>query len=151
VSAGSAASASLSAMYQDVILTHYRKPNNKRELSSPTGQAERKNPLCGDEVLVAVLLRDGIIVDAAFTGRCCSITQASASMMTGAVIGGSVRDAALRAAEVDAVLHGRETVDDASSLGDLAALRGVAPFPARVACAMLPWLALRDALAEGDS
>jgi nitrogen fixation NifU-like protein len=136
-------------MYQDVILAHYRQPHNKRALPSATRQASRKNPLCGDEVEVAVLLRDGVIVDAAFGGRCCSIAQASASMMTDAVIGGSLSDAASRAAEVDAVLHGRATVDDAA-LGDRAALRGVAPFPARVACAMLPWLALRDALTEAS-
>jgi nitrogen fixation protein NifU and related proteins len=146
-SPAAAGPASLASMYQDVILSHYRQPHNKRELSAPSARVERKNPLCGDEIVVAVTVRDGTIVDAAFSGRCCSITQASASMLTDAVIGSSIADAELRWTEVDALLHGRPTADDAS-LGDRAALRGVAPFPARVACAMLPWVALRDALDE---
>lgn len=146
MSAGAAPS--LAAMYQDVILRHYRAPHHKRALVAPTARGERKNPLCGDEVAVAVVVRDGTVIEAAFEGRCCSITQASASMLTDCVTGRPLAEVEQRWQEIDALLHGRPLAVDDAALGDRAALRGVVPFPARVACALLPWQALRDALAE---
>lgn len=143
-----APSASLGAMYQEVILAHYRAPHNKRALAATTARAERRNPLCGDEVAVEVLVERGVVVDAAFSGRCCSIAQASASMMTDVVIGATRAEAEARFREVDALLNGRAVDVDDQTLGDRAALRGVAPFPARVACALLPWLSFRDAMEQ---
>jgi nitrogen fixation NifU-like protein len=144
-----APAASLAAMYQETILRHYRTPQHKRALPGATARGERKNPLCGDEVAIALVVDGDRITDAAFTGRCCSIAQASASMLTGRVRGETRDGAAQWLRTVDDLLHGRGTPVDDARLGDLTALRGVVPFPARVACALLPWLALRDALASG--
>ena len=137
-------SATLSAMYQDTILSHHRAPHNRRVLDAPTGEGHRKNPLCGDEIRVQVRVEHGIIADVAFGGRGCSIATASASMLTDTARGMSARDALALAAGVDAMLQGVAGV-----LPDtLDALRGVAGFPARHGCATMPWAALRDALRE---
>jgi nitrogen fixation NifU-like protein len=144
----SAGSGVLAAMYQDVILAHYRAPHNKRAVAAPTARGARRNPLCGDEVQVEVRVEGGVVTDVGFGGRCCSIAQASASMLTDAVQGASLADVSSRWQEVDALLHGRDPGIDDAALGDRRALRGVAPFPARVPCALLPWQALRDALAD---
>ena len=135
-------SASLSAMYQETLLSHYRAPHNRRALPDATAEGRRKNPLCGDEILVQARLEHGVIVDVAFGGRGCSIATASASMLTDAVRGMNPTDALALAAAVDDMLQGR-----ASALPPaLEALRGVAGFPARHGCATMPWAALREAL-----
>ena len=144
--------ASIAAMYQDALLAHHRSPHNRRVLESPTASGERKNPVCGDEITVMVSMAADTVRDAAFTGRGCSIATASASMMTDAVRGLSVREALALADAVDRMLHpeaggaggveaGPEPLPDA-----LTPLRGVAPFPGRHGCAMLPWQAFREAL-----
>jgi nitrogen fixation NifU-like protein len=143
--------APLAAMYQDVILAHYRAPHNKRAVEGPSGVGARRNPLCGDEVRVEVRVEDGVVRDVAFGGRCCSIAQASASMLTDAVRGGTREEVEARWQEVDALLHGRDPGVPDGALGDRAALRGVAAFAARVPCALLPWQALRDALVAAES
>ena len=74
--------AKLSALYQELILDHYRRPRNKGTLPSPTASASLRNPLCGDEVDVQVEVHDGRVADVKFAGRGCSISQASASMMS---------------------------------------------------------------------
>lgn len=132
----------LSAMYQDALLAHYRAPHNRRALLAATGEAMRRNPLCGDEIHVQVEVDGDRIVDVAFTGRSCSITTASASIMTGAVRGLERADALRLAGQLDAMLQGLPA-DLPDALG---ALRGVAPFPARHGCAGMPWAALREAL-----
>src|SRR6478672_3104028 len=85
---------SLSAMYQDALLAHYRAPHNRRLLAQASGEGLRRNPLCGDEIRVQVRLEGDVIADVAFTGQSCSITTASASMMTDVVGGRTVADAA---------------------------------------------------------
>ena len=82
-----ASDARLSALYQEVILDHYRRPRNRGTLAEPTGSASLRNPLCGDEVDVQVALHDGKVAEVKFAGRGCSISQASASMMTELVKG----------------------------------------------------------------
>jgi len=144
--------ASIAAMYQDALLAHHRAPHNRRVIESPTASGERKNPVCGDEMTVMVVLDAEVVRDVAFTGRGCSIATASASMMTDAVRGLSVREALALADAVDRMLHpdagGAGGVDAVPEpLPDaLTPLRGVAPFPGRHGCAMLPWQALREAL-----
>lgn len=144
--------ASIAAMYQDALLAHHRAPHNRRVIESPSAVGARKNPVCGDDITVMVALESDAVRDVAFTGRGCSIATASASMMTDAVLGLAVSDALALADAVDRMLHpdagsagGAEAVPE--PLPDaLTPLRGVAPFPGRHGCAMLPWQALREAL-----
>ncbi|MEO7521217.1 MAG: Fe-S cluster assembly sulfur transfer protein SufU [Gemmatimonas sp.] len=132
----------LSALYQDALLAHYRSPQNRREMAEATGTGSRRNPLCGDEVQVQLRVENGMIVDVAFSGRACSIATASASMLTEVVRGLTPRGALDVADALDRMLRGECTALTAT----LQALRGVAPFPARHACATMPWAAFRAAL-----
>ena len=140
-------SAQLSALYQEMILDHYRRPRNKGTLENADATVEMKNPLCGDEIELQVTFDGDAVRDLKFCGRGCSISQASASMMTQLVKG-------KRSEEIDAIrkkfrdlMLGNSDPDD-SQLGSLRALSGVARFPARVKCALLAWNALESALAE---
>jgi nitrogen fixation protein NifU and related proteins len=134
----------LAALYQEMILDHFRRPRNKGPLADATASAKMKNPLCGDEVEVQ-LVRDGDVVrEVHFTGCGCSISQASASMMTQAVGGRALADVTSLAARFAAMLQGAAAPD--AALGALGALSGVARVPARVPCAMLPWTTLLRAL-----
>mgnify|MGYP001810734248 CR=1 FL=1 len=130
-------------MYQEALLAHHRAPHNKRELADATARASYKNPVCGDEITVMLQVTDGVISDAAFSGRGCSIATASASMMTEVLRGRSTSDAQMLGDSVERMLGGaRVDLPDA-----LTPLRGVAPFAGRHGCARMPWQALRDALA----
>jgi nitrogen fixation NifU-like protein len=141
--------ASIAAMYQDGLLAHHRAPRNRRVIDVPTAIGARKNPVCGDEITVMVALDADVVRDVAFTGRGCSIATASASMMTDAVAGLSVGAALAVADAVDRMLHASGAVASADTVlpEALTPLLGVAPFPGRHGCAMLPWQALREALA----
>jgi nitrogen fixation NifU-like protein len=142
-------SAELSALYQEVILDHYRRPRNKGTLENADASVEMKNPLCGDEIELQVAFDGEAVTDLKFSGRGCSISQASASMMTQLVKGKSRE-------EIEAIRNQFRNLmlgvskDDESSLGSLRALSGVARFPARVKCALLAWNALETALAETE-
>jgi nitrogen fixation protein NifU and related proteins len=133
-------------MYQEMILQHYRAPHGRGLPTGPSAHAgARKNPLCGDDMRVAVVLDGEVIEAVGFEGRGCSISMASASMLTDAVRGRSVSETRTLAAAVEALLRG-ETVTEHELSGDLRALAGVAGYPQRVGCARMPWLALLDAL-----
>jgi nitrogen fixation protein NifU and related proteins len=152
-------------MYQDVILRHYRAPHGRGLPEGAETVAERANPLCGDRISVGAVVEGGRIVNIGFAGRGCSIATASASMLTDAVRGLLVGEALALVEEVGRVVRG-ETIgaaasatggdargatdaavaDAAVALGDLAALAGVAPYSQRHGCALMAWLALRDAL-----
>lgn len=136
-------SASLGAMYQEALLAHHRAPHNKRELPGATTSAVQKNPVCGDELKVMVLLGGGRIADVSFMGQGCSIATASASLMTDAVMGLPVREAFRLADALDAMLAGDAEVELPDSLTPL---RGVAPFAGRHGCARMAWSALRESL-----
>ncbi len=140
--------ASIAAMYQDALLAHHRAPHNRRVIEAATASGARKNPVCGDEITVMVSLDAEVVRDAAFTGRNCSIATASASMMTDAVQGLAVSQALALADAVDRMLHasGADVSVETALPESLTPLRGVAPFPGRHGCAMLPWQALREAL-----
>lgn len=140
-------SAEISALYQELILDHYRRPRNKGEITDADASVTMKNPLCGDEIAVHVRFGEDSVDDLKFSGRGCSISQASASMMTQLVKGKSVQEIeSLRSRFRDMVM-GNEAAAD-SSLGSLRALSGVARFPARVKCALLAWNALETALTQ---
>ena len=142
---GKRADAGLAALYQERILDHYRRPRHKGALERATGVHGVKNPLCGDDVSVAVLVRDGVVVDARYTGTGSSIMQATASMLMGLVHGRTREEIEDLARRFDAMLASG-TAD--ASLGELDALAGVAAFKARHKCAKLPWQALHGALEQ---
>lgn len=139
----------LRELYQEVILDHSKRPRNKREIDGATGKAEGYNPLCGDRATVYVMLDGDVVKDVSFVGQGCSISTASASMMTETLKGKTK-------AEVDAVFerfHALVTArpdkadeNAAPELGKLAVFAGVCEFPARVKCASLAWHTLKAAL-----
>lgn len=130
----------LNELYREVIMDHYRRPRNKGTLDSPTVSIDLNNPLCGDEITLQMHIEDGTVKEARFSGQGCSISQASASMMTQQVRGKSVEEALAMAEKFKHMMHGDESAG--KSLGDLLALHGVSKFPARVRCALLAWEAL---------
>lgn len=136
----------LDELYREVILDHYSSPRNRRRIESPDAEAEGYNPLCGDDVTVQLRLEDGAIADAAFEGQGCSISQASASMLTEQVQGLSLAEAQGLAEAFRRLMQDGAEVDQ--DLGDLEALTGVKKFPVRVKCATLAWNALLEALVQ---
>ena len=140
-------SAELSALYQEMILDHYRRPRNKGTLENADASVEMKNPLCGDEIALQVSFDGDQISDVKFSGRGCSISQASASMMTQLLKGKTRAEIdSIRSRFRDLMLGNAPGAND--ELGPLRALSGVARFPARVKCALLAWNALESALAN---
>ena len=140
-------SAEIGALYQEMILDHFRRPRNKGTLEKPDASVEMKNPLCGDEITLQVAFDGDSVCDLRFSGRGCSISQASASMMTQLVKGKSPEEIEAIRTQFRDLMLGNASADE-SQLGSLRALSGVARFPARVKCALLAWNALERALAE---
>ncbi len=141
-------SAEVGALYQEMILDHYRRPRNKGTLEKADASVEMKNPLCGDEITLQVAFNADGVDDLRFSGRGCSISQASASMMTQLVKGKSAEEIDEIRKQFRDLMLGNASVADDSQLGSLRALSGVARFPARIRCALLAWNALESALAE---
>jgi len=144
-------SAEIAALYQELILDHYRRPRNKGTLESADASVEMKNPECGDEITLQLAFDASGVGDVRFGGRGCSISQASASMMTQLVKGKSGEEIdALRNRFREMMLGDQSAITD-EKLGSLRALSGVARFPGRVKCALLAWNALERALAARDA
>lgn len=141
----------LENIYQDVILDHYKHPQH-RGLREPFGaQVYHVNPVCGDEVTLRVTLSgDGETVeDVSYDGQGCSISQAATSVLTQQVIGQTVPEALKTLNAFTEMVSSRGTVQgDEEVLGDGVAFAGVAKYPARVKCALLGWMAFKDALAQ---
>src|SRR5919202_869058 len=114
---------SLDDLYKEVILDHYKNPRNKRPLPDAPLSCSRNNPLCGDEISVFAQIDDGHISEITFQGQGCSISQASASMLTQAVKGKSVEEAADLAADFRGMMAG-EVEPEEDEFGDLVALKG---------------------------
>ena len=140
-------SAKLEALYQELILDHYRRPRNKGTLAAAaSAEGGARNPLCGDELTVTVAL-DGERVSAVrFMGSGCSISQASASMMTLLVDGRTLAEVAALRRRFSQLLAGDPDAAADPSLGDARALAGVAKFPTRHKCAAMAWEALAAGL-----
>jgi len=140
-------------MYQEVILDHYKHPHH-RGLRDPFGaEVHHVNPTCGDEVTLRVALsEDGDTVsDVSYDGQGCSISQAATSVLTDQVIGQSVGDALKTVEAFNEMITSRGTVDgDEDVLGDGIAFAGVSKYPARVKCALLGWMAFKDAVAQAS-
>ncbi|WP_040929398.1 Fe-S cluster assembly sulfur transfer protein SufU [Nosocomiicoccus massiliensis] len=137
----------LEQLYRSVIMDHYKHPRNKGELDSGTITIDMNNPTCGDEIRLMLEVKDNIIDDVRFEGHGCSISMASASMMTEAVKGKNVERALEMADEFSKMMLGEEyTITD--DMGDIEALSGVSQFPARIKCATLSWKALEKGVKE---
>jgi nitrogen fixation NifU-like protein len=154
----------LEDLYREIILDHYRNPRNRGELSTPPAlRVEGFNPLCGDEIIVYLIVTDGVVSDLRIGGQGCSISQSSASMMSAAVKGKTVPEAraTIRAFKAMMSIHEQRLdgsdEDDAAAaapdvkLGDLEALQGVVKFPVRIKCATLSWNTLAQGLDESES
>ena len=138
----------LDNLYRQVILDHSSHPHHHGSLDASSQTIEMNNPTCGDVIELQLDIQDNIIKDIAFNGSGCSISTASASMMTDAVIGKSLTEAEQLAEDFSQLVQGNE-VSDEEKLGDAAMLGGVAKFPARIKCATLAWKALEQAM-END-
>jgi nitrogen fixation NifU-like protein len=157
----------LEDLYREIILDHYRSPRNRGELEVPPAhRAEGFNPLCGDEIVVYVLLDDAskgddaVITEVRIGGQGCSISQSSASMMSAAVKGRTVGEARELSRAFKAMMSIHEeglesegaaeepAAEPGAKLGDLEALRGVVKFPVRIKCATLSWNTLAQGLDE---
>jgi nitrogen fixation protein NifU and related proteins len=137
----------LDEIYKEVILDHYKSPRNKREMADAPLTCSKNNPLCGDEITVYVNAEGGKVLEVSFVGQGCSISQASASMMTESVSGKTVEEVERLAAEVRTMLAG-DLEPDEDTFGELVALKGVVKYPVRVKCAVLAWDVLQEALAS---
>lgn len=136
----------LDGLYQEIILDHYKNPHGRGLREPFDGEAHHVNPTCGDEITVRVA---GDLSDISYDGLGCSISQASASVLHELLQGKDVAAAAeIHHAFVE-LMQGRGQVEpDEDVLGDGIAFAGVAKFPARVKCALLPWMAFKDAAAR---
>lgn len=141
---------SLEELYKEVILDHYRAPRNKGRLDPHDVMLERNNPLCGDEIELYLRYTGDDVEGIAFEGKGCSISQASASMMTEKIKGLSKEDAAGLAESIKRMMAGEEEGDQ-KLLGDLVSLKGVVKYPVRIKCALLGWNTLIEALEESTS
>jgi nitrogen fixation NifU-like protein len=142
--------ADLADLYQQVIIDHNRNPRNKKAIDGASRVAAGDNPLCGDKIQLFVRLEGDTVADVSFQGKGCAISQASASLLTGAVKGKSVADADKLFREFQAMVMGQGQPDNAT-LGKLAAFGGVKQFPARIKCANLAWHTLHAALAADQA
>ena len=139
----------LEDLYQEIILSHNKRPRNEGELDPHSHTAEGYNPLCGDKVNVYVRQNGDEIEAVQFTGELCAISKASASIMTKEIDGLSGKDLDAKIEEVLEMLTSKEEPDvDPFDLGELSALLGVRKFPARVKCATLAWHTLAAALRD---
>jgi len=136
----------LDDLYRQVIMDHYQHPRNTGTLGDDAIDIDLRNPSCGDEITLQLIVEDGIVRDVKFHGTGCSISMASASMMTEAIRNKPLKEALELSHKFQDMVKGAE-VDDAD-LGDLESLQGVAKFPARYKCATLAWQALEKALAR---
>jgi nitrogen fixation protein NifU and related proteins len=137
---------SLDDLYMEIILDHYRSPRNRApELEPHDVHVHHSNPLCGDELDLRLRVVGDKIDAVAYDGEGCSISMASASVMTEAVAGRQLADADDLAEAFRLMLHG-EGVKREEDLLDGVAFQGVAKFPVRVKCALLGWMALKDAI-----
>ena len=139
----------LDQLYQDIILDHYKRPHGRGLREPYEAQAHHVNPTCGDEVTVRVHLSGDTVADFSYDGMGCSISQASASVLHDLVEGRTVDEAFTRHDAFLALMSGRGQVEpDEELLEDGVAFAGVAKYPARVKCALLPWMAFKDATAR---
>jgi nitrogen fixation NifU-like protein len=139
----------LESMYQEIILDHYKRPHHKGLRDPFDAEVHHVNPTCGDEVTLRVKLDGDRVVDVSYDGQGCSISQASTSVMTDLVIGRTVPEALALSEEFLAMMQSKGQLEpDEDVLEDAVAFAGVSRFPARIKCALLSWMAWKDATAQ---
>lgn len=138
----------LDDLYRRVIMDHYKNPRNRGTFEDGTVTIDLNNPTCGDRISLQLKVEDGIVQDAKYTGEGCSISMSSASMMTDAVKGKTIAEAADLASRFSSLMKGEEV--EFNDYEDIEALSGVNKFPARIKCATLAWNALRKGIDGTD-
>ncbi|HJD85686.1 Fe-S cluster assembly sulfur transfer protein SufU [Kitasatospora sp. NPDC053057] len=138
----------LDSMYQDIILDHYRNPHGKG-LRDGDAEVHHVNPTCGDEITLRVKLDGAKVADVSYESQGCSISQASASVLNDLVVGKTVGEAqAVQEAFLELMQSKGQGEGDEEVLEDAVAFAGVSKYPARVKCALLSWMAWKDATAQ---
>jgi nitrogen fixation NifU-like protein len=139
----------LDSLYQEIILDHYKHPR-RRGLREPfDAEVHHVNPTCGDEVTIRVRLADSRVVDVSYEGQGCSISQAATSVLTELVVGRTVPDALAVQEEFLRLMQSKgEAEPDEEVLQDAVAFAGVSRYPSRIKCALLGWMAWKDATAQ---
>jgi nitrogen fixation NifU-like protein len=136
-------------LYREIILDHYRHPRNLGEVPHADVKVQGVNPLCGDNIELTFLIRDGRIEDIKMSGNGCSISQSSASMMTEALKGKSLKDShALAHAFKKMMTSQGQAMDLPEEMEELTSLEGVRKYPVRIKCALLAWNTLLQGLQE---
>ena len=142
-------SANVDSLYQDIILDHYKNPHGRGLREPFEAEVHHVNPTCGDEITLRVHLSGDTVADVSYDAEGCSISQASASVLNDLVVGKSLADGLALLDEFQAMMHGKGQVEpDEDTLEDGIAFAGVAQFPARVKCALLSWMAWKDAILQ---
>ena len=149
----------LESMYQEIILDHYRNPHHRGLREPFDAEVHHVNPVCGDEVTMRVTVKDvdgePVLEDVSYDALGCSISQASASVLSDLVIGKPVSEAMRVSQAFLELMQSRGEIDpDEDLLEDAVAFAGVSRYPARIKCALLGWMAWKDATAramEGNS
>jgi nitrogen fixation NifU-like protein len=142
----------LENLYQEIILDHYKHPRGKGLREPYAVEVHHVNPTCGDEITLRVTLDGEKVLDVSYDGQGCSISQASASMLFEQLVGQTVTDDLATTEAFQELMQGRGQVEpDEDVLGDAVAFAGVAKYPARVKCALLAWMAWKDAVAQAVS
>ena len=138
---------SLESLYQEIILDHYKRPKNKVLQDKYSVEVHHNNPSCGDEITLRVQVENQIVTQLSWDGVGCSISQASSSVMSELAQGIPVEKAVELEVSFLELMQGKGQVEaDEEELADAVAFSGVARYPARVKCALLGWMALKDAL-----
>ena len=139
----------MESMYREIILDHYKNPQHRGLPENFDAEVHHVNPTCGDEVTLRVRVADGVVSDVSYDGAGCSISQASASVLTDLVVGKPVADAVAVQEEFLRLMQSKGTLEpDEEVLEDAVAFAGVSKYPSRVKCALLGWMAWKDATAQ---
>lgn len=142
----------LDNLYQEVILDHYKNPQNKKLSATYDAQVHHVNPSCGDEIDLNITVKAGFVEAITWDGVGCSISQASVSILTDLLIGKSIDGAYKIYDEFVALMQSKGTVTgDEELLEDAVALAGVSKYPARIKCALLGWMAFKDASVQAQA
>jgi nitrogen fixation NifU-like protein len=142
----------LDSLYQDVILDHYKHPQNKKLSVEFDAQVHHVNPSCGDEITLNLTLKDGNIDQVTWDGVGCSISQASVSIMSDLLQGKSVQDARIIEGEFLELMQSKGSKNgNEDLLEDAVAFAGVSKYPARIKCALLGWMAFKDAAVQAQA
>ena len=142
----------LDNLYQEVILDHYKRPQTKKLATIFDAQVHHVNPSCGDEIDLNLVIRDDVVTSITWDGVGCSISQASVSILTDLLIGKSLTEAYAIHDNFVALMQSKGAISgDESVLEDAIALAGVSKYPARIKCALLGWMAFKDASVQAQA